>query len=202
MKKFLLAALPAAALLVAGCNDCEKLAKVSEKAQDLEVQVTGTMATPSAFAGLCHAYKHDWEKGLAKGAAFADDLATRRFYYEDNTCLAGHYEYYRDCDFGPGGPHHGGGGGHCVRERYFVCDRNQVTPHKKDGFEDAKNLSTLLSGTNGDLTAACTAYEYGRQAEGIAYLVATKIKLSAAQNTAETVATKLGCEDQQNRKGD
>lgn len=196
MNKFLLAVLPLA-LFAAGCNDCKKGSELKAELVRLETQVTGTMAQPSNFGATCLDFQAEWNKKLQKGSRFADYVANNYFYSETRRCVRGHNE--RRCeymwdDYGSGRPYRRW---HCYN--YYVCDQVDVIPHKKDGYDQAKELSQLLAGARGDLMSACAAHERSADAEAYLHLTSAKIKLSASQNDADYVLNRAGCDG---RRGD
>ncbi len=211
MKKLILAILPAA-MLFTGCeNACDTGLVLKGKLQSLETTVMGTITSPGAMDTSCAGFRATSIRELHEGSKFAARVADDYFYSEERFCRAGHY--VQQCSYGsyyPGHPgHHPGYPGYpgypgqyppyydC--QNVFVCDDLQIIPHKKDGFEDAMELSSLLASSEGNLSGGCAAHDRGADVDALAHLAQAKGELHNAVDSAEVVLTKAGCYE---RKGD
>lgn len=208
MKKYLLALLPLAVIMT-GCEDpCEKGIALRNDEATLEAVVNETILSPSTLGNTCYSVSSDWNKTLEKGASFATRVANNHFYYEERECMDGHYEHR--CDFGayPGGPYPGSphdpfpyppSYGGC--DRVFVCDRVKTTPHTKDGYEQALEISRLLRVIKNNLGEACLANAGGNTVAALAALVQAKSNFASTEQNTDYVLNKAGCFDR-SRRGD
>jgi hypothetical protein len=188
--RLIYALLPTAALIFAGCDECEKAFELKNDLYSLETLVTGTMGQPSRIEESCKIFQ-GWYSRLAEGSNFADRVADTHFYWIDRYCVSGHYE--RRCHWVGGSRRHGDGYWSC--HSYYVCDFYESRGHKKDGYDQAKELARLLTGARGDLTSACASNSSGNGVDAVLNLTQAKIKLSASQNDADYVLQKAGCYD-------
>lgn len=203
MKKSLLALLPLA-VFAAGCEDpCTKGIELRNDETTLETLVNGTILQPSTLANTCYQIGKSWNKTLSKGSKFATKVANDYFYYEERQCLRGHYE--RRCDYYPGypgsphDPYPYPGYGYC--DRVFVCDDLKVTPHKKDGYDQALEVSRLLLVIKNNLGEACLANANNDTVGALAALVKAKTNFGPTQENTDYVLNKAGCFDRA-RRGD
>lgn len=196
MKKYLMAILPLA-LLAAGCEDpCDKGISLRNDEALLEATFYETLLTPSQLPALCYSVGKSWNKKLTNGAMFADKMADEHFYSESRRCVSGHEETRcrRTWDRypSPGEPYRPYPP-YLYCRKVFVCDDIKVTPHKKDGYEQAIETARLLRVTKNQVGDACVANASGDTVSALANLAMAKSTLTNAQSNTDYVLTKAGC---------
>ena len=201
MTKFILALLPAA-MLFTGCeNACDTGFVLKSKLQTLETTVLGTISSPESLTNSCTGFRATSNRELLEGANFAARVAHDYFYSEQRFCRTGHNVQQCGTQYGPQAPAFprlpGNPGFGC--QNYFVCDSARVVGHKKDGYDDAMELSSLLTSTEGNLSGGCSAHDRGADIDALSHLVQAKSQIHQALDSAEVVLTKAGCYE---RRGD
>ncbi|MBI3541669.1 MAG: hypothetical protein HY075_00120 [Deltaproteobacteria bacterium] len=196
MKNFVLLAILPAAVLFAGCEDlCQTGLELKGRLAAYETTVTGTIGTPASFDSTCALHQSAWTKDLRHGERLASYAAYNYFTWNEQTCASWHYE--QQCYWTGGGHHHHDGQYIC--RNVYVCDFVQVTPHRRDGYDDAVFLENTLRLSNNSLTAACASHQSGDALKAVAQLTEAKIALGSSSSKLENVLTKAGC---YNRRGD
>lgn len=206
MKKYLWSVLPLA-LFAAGCEDpCETGINLRNDEATLEAVLYETLLQPSILPATCSEVSKSWNKKLANGARFASKIADEHFYGETRECLSGHYvESCRgDADshtfphqfpydpsqprepFDPRPPQ-----SDCRKE--FICSDMKVMPHKKDGYDQAKEVSRLLLGVKTGITNACLANAAGDIGSALAHATEAKARIPLVKQKTDYVLTKAGC---------
>lgn len=192
-KKISVLAVLTLALLGAGCEDpCERGLELRNDVTNYSATVASLTGQATDLSTTC-ATVSPWQPKLTGHSNFARRVAHEHFQSVESRCVSWGYERrcwnerYRD-------------GRRYVRcENYSVCRMYERIPHRRDGFDQANELASLLSGVKTDLTGACTAAQNGQTEQAREHLGHAQIKLTGSIHHADYVLTRAGCYD---RRGD
>lgn len=188
MKTLILVSALSLAALGVGCDDpCKKGASLRTDVTKYEEQVTSLMSNPYATLSTCPTV-NPWQSKLSKHSNFAGRAAYDYFYGEQRSCISWGHETRCYNDYHNGRRHR-----HC--SNYDVCRLYESHSYKRDGFDQAQSLSSLLMNAKQDLSSACYSVQSGQYDEAREYLGHAKVKFQAALQDTDYVLTRAGCYD-------
>lgn len=187
-KKLALLAVLTLALLGAGCEDpCEQGLALRNDATTYSATVSTLISQTGDITQAC-ATVAPWQPKLTSYSNFARHVAYDYFYAEESRCASWGYE--RRCYVER---HHGRRYTRCYDQS--VCRFYERTPYRRDGFDQANELSDLMRNLKSDFTGVCVAFQNGQNDQVRDYLGHAKIKLDASIQNADYVLTRAGCYD-------
>jgi hypothetical protein len=176
---------------VMGCNECEKARDLSATLSQRESILNEYMQNPTKVGSSDCSNFIKWQANLEKESNFAYKVAREQLSWIEYKCDATRFTTH--CDIGDIDGRHSHPGV-CHRER--ECAHYRKILHKREGYDEAIYVGSLLSDARFELAKSCSS----NFMEAFGGLASAKRDITLAQYNLDEVYKKYGCVDQ--RSGD